>query len=113
VRSHDKDALMSLLASDATWTSDGGGKARAARKVVVGADRVARFGAGVFRKLTDAVEFRAVEVNGETGLAVVLDGRVMIIMSIHTDGRKILGIYSILNPDKLSQVAAGGRLLGV
>ena len=112
VRTHDKEALLALLSAEATWTSDGGGKARAARKVVVGAERVARFGVGVFRRLADVAQFRAVDVNGESGLEVVVAGRVFIVMSIRTDGAKILDIYSILNPDKLSQVSAAGRLMG-
>jgi RNA polymerase sigma-70 factor (ECF subfamily) len=37
----DMEGLLSLLARDATWTADSGGKATAARRPVVGAAKVA------------------------------------------------------------------------
>jgi len=45
----DMDGLMALLAPDATWTADGGGKASAARRPVVGAEKVAKAVIGLFR----------------------------------------------------------------
>jgi RNA polymerase sigma-70 factor, ECF subfamily len=101
VQRQDRDALLGLLAEDATWTSDGGGKARAALKVIRGADKVARFGSGVFRKLVHQLEFRPIAVNGDPGFAVLHAGRAFAVVTIETDGRRILGVYSILNPDKL------------
>lgn len=101
LQKQDRDALLELLAEEATWVSDGGGKARAARKVIRGAASVARFGAGVYRKLIDRIEFRFVTVNGEPGCAVLHDGQPFAVLTIETDGRRILGVYSILNPDKL------------
>jgi RNA polymerase sigma-70 factor (ECF subfamily) len=104
IQAHDKDALMGLLAEEATWTSDGGGKAKAARKVVRGAERVARFAVGVFRRATHLLEFRETEVNGERGIAVLYQGTPFSIISIRTDGVRILDVYAILNPDKLRGV---------
>ena len=43
LRSQDKGALLQLLSADVTWTSDGGGKAKAAKKVIHGAEHVALF----------------------------------------------------------------------
>ena len=99
--SGDPAKLAHLLAADVELISDGGGKARAARKVIRGADNVARFGAGVYRKLIDRIEFRSVAVNGEPGCAVLYDGHPLAVLTIETDGRRILGVYTILNPDKL------------
>ena len=45
----DVDGLMAMLAPDATWTADSDGKASAARRPVVGADKVASVIAGLFR----------------------------------------------------------------
>jgi RNA polymerase sigma-70 factor (ECF subfamily) len=103
IQAHDKDALMALLAQDAAWISDGGGKAKAAHKVVRGADRVARFALGVLR-LAHHFEFRPIEVNGEPGIALVHEGKPFSIMSIRTDGVRILEVYAILNPAKLRGV---------
>jgi RNA polymerase sigma-70 factor (ECF subfamily) len=105
IRAHDKDALMSLLAEDATWVSDGGGKAKAAHKVIRGADRVARFAIGVLRRAVEVVEFRTIDVNGEPGIALLYHGQPFSIMSIRTDGVRILDVYAILNPDKLKSVS--------
>ena len=104
IRAHDKDALIGLLAEDASWTSDGGGKAKAARKVIRGGERVARFAVGVLRRAVDVVEFRPIDVNGEPGVAIVYQGRPFSIMTIRTDGLRILDVYAILNPDKLASV---------
>jgi RNA polymerase sigma-70 factor (ECF subfamily) len=101
VESQDASVLLALLAKDATWTSDGGGKTKAAKKIVSGAERVARFGLGVFRRYLPRLRFVPVNVNDEAGLAVLYDGQLLSVVTIHTDGRKILGVYSILNPDKI------------
>jgi RNA polymerase sigma-70 factor (ECF subfamily) len=101
----DKEGLLKLLAKDSAWTSDGGGKARAARKVIRGAESVARFGTGVFRKILSRVEFHPVNVNGEPGVASFYDGQLFAVMTIRTDGHRILDVYSILNPDKLRGIS--------
>jgi RNA polymerase sigma-70 factor (ECF subfamily) len=101
VMSQDKDALLQVLAADVTWTSDGGGKAKAARKVVHGAEHVARFVVGVIGRFTPLVELRPLVVNGEAGLALYGRGRLVSVISIVTDGARVLDVYSVLNPDKL------------
>ena len=45
----DMEGLMSMLAPDVTWTADSGGKASAARRPVVGAEKVAAIMIGLFR----------------------------------------------------------------
>lgn len=100
----DKDALLGVLAEQATWTSDGGGKAKAARKVVRGRDRVARFGLGVIWRNVEQIRLRTVTVNGELGLMVYDRDRLVAVISIGTDGEHILDVFSVLNPDKLRRV---------
>jgi RNA polymerase sigma-70 factor (ECF subfamily) len=104
IRAHDKDALVKLLAQDATWTADGGGKAHAALKIVQGGDRVARFLLGVLEAHIDQIDFRVVTVNGEPGLALSYGEHLIAIWTIQTDGQRILGGYAVLNPDKLRAV---------
>lgn len=104
VRAQDKKTLLGIFAEEATWTSDGGGKTKAALKVIHGAGRIARFAAGVFRNAGDRLEFRDVAVNEELGLAALIDGRLLSIITIRTDGRRILDVYTILNPEKLRLV---------
>ena len=104
LQTQDKDAMLKLLAKDSAWTSDGGGKARAARKVIRGAEKVARFATGVFRKIIADIVFKHVAVNGEPGVAVFYGGQFFAVMTIRTDGAHILDVYRILNPDKLRAV---------
>lgn len=107
--SRDKDAMVQLLAADATWTSDGGGKAAAARKVIRGGERVARFAIGVIGRHADHIELRYITVNGEAGLALCGPQGVYAIVSVVTDGARILSVMCVLNPDKLGTVAAVSR----
>lgn len=100
----DKSELVQLLAADATWTSDGGGKARAARKVITSADRVARFAIGIIGRYAEYLRLPLVKVNGEWGFAVYGQGRLVCIVSVQTDGERVLDVLSVLNPEKLAGV---------
>src|SRR5690606_20076559 len=53
-QSGDLEALTRMLADDVRVVTDGGGKVRSALEVVEGAERAARFLAGVTRKGADA-----------------------------------------------------------
>ncbi|HEV8700703.1 MAG TPA: RNA polymerase sigma factor SigJ [Candidatus Polarisedimenticolia bacterium] len=105
----DKDALVSLFAQDATWTSDGGGKVTASRHVLVGADRIARFLLAIERKIRGLVlTHRTVRLNGEPTLVTSRSGQVVWTTSIATDGDRIVSAYRVLNPDKLRHVEGHG-----
>ena len=71
-RGGDVDALASLLAEDATCATDGGGKVTAARNVISGADRVARFIVGVMAKGAAGVDFEFAMVNGAPRMGLYL-----------------------------------------
>jgi RNA polymerase sigma-70 factor (ECF subfamily) len=105
VITQDKAALMHVLAADVTWTSDGGGKAKAAHKVVRGSDHVARFLIGVIGRYIPHVELRPITINGESGLALYGNDRLISVISVVTDGARILDAYTVLNPDKLRPIA--------
>jgi AhpD family alkylhydroperoxidase len=104
LQTQDKEGLLKLLAKESAWTSDGGGKALAARKVIRGAEIVARFATGVYRKIIAHIEFRRIVVNGEPGVAVLHQGQLFCVLTIRTDGARILDVFAILNPDKLRAV---------
>ncbi|HEY3517461.1 MAG TPA: RNA polymerase sigma-70 factor [Gammaproteobacteria bacterium] len=100
----DRDALLAIFAEDAALTADGGGKAKAAQKVVRGGESVVRFMLGVLSKARDQLTLQKIVVNGETGIAIRAGGQLVSVLSFVTDGRQILGVYSVLNPDKLRGV---------
>jgi RNA polymerase sigma-70 factor (ECF subfamily) len=109
VQARDVDQIAALLAPDAVLLSDGGGKARAARRPIVGANRIARLEAGVLRKLPDRLTFQIASVNGRTGAVGYLDGRPFAVTAFETDGERILSVMRVLNPDKLGDVASPAR----
>jgi RNA polymerase sigma-70 factor (ECF subfamily) len=109
IQARDKDALLKLFAEESTWTSDGGGNAKAALKSIHGADPIARFLVGVFRNIVDDLSYRTVTVNDEPGTALLVRGELFSILSIRTDGAHILDAYNIMNPVKLRSVQLGGR----
>jgi RNA polymerase sigma-70 factor (ECF subfamily) len=105
-RRGDVDALASLLAEDAICATDGGGKVAAARNIIHGADRVARFIVGVMAKGGAGVDFAFVMVNGAPGWVLTRDGAPFAVAAIETDGEKVLKVFASLNPDKLAHVRA-------
>jgi RNA polymerase sigma-70 factor, ECF subfamily len=111
LRAQDSKTLMELLSGDATWTSDGGGKTKAAKKVVRGAGRVSRFGMAIYARYLSRLDLRVVNVNEEASLALIDEHGLRLVLTILTDGERILGVYTILNPDKLSHVRVPDRLL--
>jgi len=105
LQADDKDALVSLFAHDATWTSDGGGKVTAAGHVLVGSDRIARFLLAIERKIRGLLlTHRVVRLNGEPAIVTSRSGQVLGTTFIATDGDRIVAAYRILNPDKLRHV---------
>ena len=101
----DEAALLSLFAEDATLTSDGGGIVPAARKVVTGRRRIARLYLVLARKLGARLTQSIHTINGEPGLVSYIDGQPFSAVSFETDGRSILALYNVLNPEKLKGLA--------
>jgi RNA polymerase sigma-70 factor (ECF subfamily) len=97
----DIDGLKSLFASDAQVISDGGGKAVAVRRILHGAERIARLWMAIFRRNLQGVERHIVRVNGELGLATSFRGKLHSVAAIETDGEHIYRYYTVANPDKL------------
>ncbi len=102
----DVDALRELLAADVQMVGDGGGKAPAFARAVVGADNVARVLATAFPAMAaiEATVERHV-VNGQLG-AVLRDSsdRVVGTMSLDVLDGRIQTIRSVANPDKLGHL---------
>ena len=102
----DVDALRELLAADVQMVGDGGGKAPAFARAVVGADNVARVLATAFPAMAaiEATVERHV-VNGQPG-AVLRDSsdRVVGTMSLDVLDGRIQTIRSVANPDKLGHL---------
>ncbi len=98
----DVQKVMSMLAPDVVWTADSGGKASAARRPVIGAEKVARMVIGIVgRKLPEA---RAEMAMCNAAPAVVLHSgaRLEGIFTVEIVDGKISNVYAMRNPDKLA-----------
>ncbi|MEU0568855.1 RNA polymerase sigma factor SigJ [Nonomuraea sp. NPDC005983] len=101
----DLEGLLSLLAPDVTWTADSGGKAAAARRPVVGVQKVAAILMNMLR-LERLAGLRIEMVNCNNTPAMVLSGeRLEGVFLIEIADGKITNFYAIRNPDKLLAVA--------
>jgi RNA polymerase sigma-70 factor, ECF subfamily len=107
IRSEDRESLLALVAPDATWTSDGGGVVRAARRVIVGGERIVRLVLGVERKWGSQLRHEIAWINGEPAIVTMAGDQLFSTMSFDTDGERLTGFYRVLNPEKLRNVARG------
>ncbi len=98
----DLDALVAVLDPDVVLRSDGGGRVSAARRPVLGADRVARFVLGLPRLEPDA---RLEPVQTPDGIAFLarIAGKVDSLFSLRVQDGRIADVYVMRNPDKLTQ----------
>ncbi|WP_093152097.1 sigma-70 family RNA polymerase sigma factor [Saccharopolyspora antimicrobica] len=105
--SKDVDAVARTLHPAVVVLGDSGGKARTARRPVVGIDKVARFAVGLMQKYDDKLleNTRLVMVNGDLG--VLLPGSPEVAPRVFTlairDGRPA-EIFDVVNPDKLTRI---------
>ncbi|OSC40972.1 RNA polymerase sigma-70 factor [Mycobacterium decipiens] len=101
----DVAALMAMLAPDATWLADSGGKVSAARRPVVGAERVARAIAGLMRKAGAQLQVQTVTCNSAPAVLLYLDGHLEGVITLEIVDDKITHFYVMRNPDKLTTLA--------
>jgi RNA polymerase sigma-70 factor, ECF subfamily len=100
----DLAGLEQLLAADATFYGDGGGKVPiAVRQPVHGRDRVARLLHGIiFKRKHLGSRLRGTNVNGQPG-AMILDpqDRLIYVFALDIADDVVQAVRSVINPDKL------------
>jgi RNA polymerase sigma-70 factor (ECF subfamily) len=109
----DLGALETFLAHDVVLHADGGGKAPAIARSLLGRSRVARaIVAWVRQRLkVPGTAVRPVEVNGQPG-AFLLDGdgKLVAVMALGIAGQQVRSVMGIVNPDKLQHLGSVGDL---
>ena len=105
----DRAALEDLLHTDARLVSDGGGKALAVIRPLLGGERIARLFWAAYRRRDAAVTWRIGRVNGEPAILRYRGDVLAAVMVAVTDGERITELFTIANPDKLgvTNAAAG------
>ncbi len=111
----DLDGLMTVLAPDVVLVSDGGGKAQAPRRPIVGATNVARFLHRVSGRPYMGIDpsdlaVEVMPVNGSTGMLLTARGRVISVATLTVADNQITAIQLVANPDKLWALSAGRSL---
>ena len=101
----DQDSLLAIVAEDATFTPDGGGRVPATRNVIRGADRVVRLMLGLERKWGAQVKHEIERINGEPALVSRAGEHLVCTTSVAFDGERLVEFYRVLNPEKLRHVA--------
>jgi RNA polymerase sigma-70 factor, ECF subfamily len=108
IQQGDASALAAVLAEDAAFISDGGGKVTAVSKPVFGREVVTKLVMGLARLVDPSqIRFRAAQINGLSGFVVSdLGGNLIQTIAIQPDeAGRIAAIYVMRNPDKLKNVA--------
>jgi RNA polymerase sigma-70 factor, ECF subfamily len=102
----DLPALAQLLADDAVFYSDGGGKRNAAINPLYGRDKIIRFFAGIVDKgwWPEDVRIEPAQINGTPGFVLrSSDGVDTLALEVSND--RIVAMYGVRNPDKLRHIA--------
>jgi RNA polymerase sigma-70 factor (TIGR02957 family) len=111
VNTGDLQGLMDVLAPDVVSVADGGGKVRgAARRPIVGAEKLAAYLLGAMEKFGITFVATAAWVNGAPGARVEVDGQLVGAISVTVEQGRISRIYSVANPDKLAWLDAEAGL---
>jgi len=105
----DGAGLAALLAEDVGIWSDGGGKATAARRPLIGRDEVLNFLVGLHRTAlasgrTRSMSLQIEDVNSEPALIVRAGSRLESIFVFTIDDDVVSGIRVVRNPDKLARI---------
>ena len=101
VTSGDLQGLVEVLAPDVVLIADGGGLVRAARKPIIGVEKVVAF----LARVADLPEMVATTVrfNGMPGARFDVGGDVTAV-SLVIEGGRITRIYAMRNPNKLGSL---------
>ena len=98
----DVQGLMDVLAPDVVLVADGGGVVTAARRPIVGAEKLGAFLAAGLAQVGTGLTGSPVWLNGAPGARIEIDGALAGAISLTVENGRITRIYSIVNPHKLA-----------
>src|SRR5579863_837072 len=114
-RDGDLGQLVELLAADAAFYGDGGGKATSTPQPLFGRDKVAAFVLDVIQRTKGlGITLEPVLVNGGPGI-ITHDpqGKIVSVLSLEVLDGVVQTVRGIVNPDKLQHLGAVSDLLRI
>jgi RNA polymerase sigma-70 factor (ECF subfamily) len=93
-----------MLTPSAVLISDGGPNRHAARRPVIGPERIARFVVNIGKRAGPVLEFAPAWVNGRPGVLLSRHGVPYMVNALDIVDGKIDRYWSFLNPDKLNAI---------
>lgn len=104
-RDGDTATLSALLAQDVEIHTDGGGKVLAFRNVIRGIERAVRLFAGIRRKAAlPPTLLRTATIDGFPGYISIDRGSVLQTTALDIRDGRIIAVYIVRNPEKLTRV---------
>jgi RNA polymerase sigma factor (sigma-70 family) len=96
---------------DVTLWTDGGGRLRAAPRVIQGRDKVARLLVAATEAVLADLTIGHAEVNGDPAVLLFTGGELfgVLVVDPSEDGEQVRAIYTVVNPDKLTRLAGAVR----
>ncbi|HZV67139.1 MAG TPA: RNA polymerase sigma-70 factor [Telluria sp.] len=105
--SGDRAAMKAMMSDEVQLVADGGGKVNSFLKIQHGAARVAGIFWSLEHQFPSQVAYRQALVNGEPGLLRYVAGKLESAQSFIVDGGRIVAVFIIRNPDKLTTIPQG------
>ncbi len=105
----DVKELLAVLADDAVFYADGGGRVKAATAPIETAEQISQFLLKIREVAFVGADIALVRVNGDIGVRIRRRDHLIAVASFAFAGDRIRAIYNVLNPDKLQHVS-GARI---
>ncbi|MEJ2853155.1 MULTISPECIES: RNA polymerase sigma-70 factor [unclassified Saccharothrix] len=106
----DFQGLLDVLAPDVVLTADGGGVKQAARRPMVGAERLVRYVLGGIAKTQADLATEPAVFNGNPAVLFRVGGEVDGVLAFDVEDGRITGLYFVRNPEKLTRIGASTAL---
>lgn len=106
----DLQGLMSMLAPDVVFTADSDGKASAARRPVLGAEKVARLMIGLMTRAGPEYRLELTTYNGAPAMIAYRDDEPDSVFTIEVSDGRISHFYVIRNPEKLASATVARQI---
>jgi RNA polymerase sigma-70 factor, ECF subfamily len=101
----DADRVLSLLAPDVVLVSDGGAEVRAARRPVVGPERVGRLLLNLARRTVElGVRYERRTYNGQEGAVALWGDVTAFVTAVTVEDGLVTQVHSVLSPSKLASL---------